>query len=118
VALPPALEPGFAPAVPWRLSRDPTLSVEAATLTALFGQYSQEEQAQRLYTRLEFDLYNSASNDWTPPVIDDVQTAATGASRLLEVDATDAQSVVRHNRGLHRRRGAMAEHGTDTRRRQ
>lgn len=95
VTPPPALEPGFAPAVPWRLSRDPTLDAEAATLTALFGQYSQEEHAQRLYTRLEFDLYNSVSADWTPPVIDEVQTAAAGASRLLEVDATDAQDVVR-----------------------
>lgn len=95
VTPPLVLTPGFAPAVLWQVNHAPGLSAEGATLTALFGQYSQEEQAQRLYTHLEFDLYDSASADWTPPTILDVETATAGSTRLLEVAVSDAEDVVR-----------------------
>jgi|GEM_PF-748716 len=64
-------------------------------LVALLGQYRAETRTERLYDRLAFDLFYSASPDRLPPTISLVSAAAMGGAARVKVAVADPAGIHR-----------------------
>ena len=60
----------------------------------LLGQFNSQNQTERVYDRLSFDIYyHTNSDDWTPPEIVGMSSGVVGGSAFVDVGAEDASGI-------------------------
>ncbi len=83
--------PGWSPPLLHRFNR----LERGDRLVTLLGQFNPQDQTERVYDRLSFDVYyHASSEDWTPPSITKVSSNLEIGSVLVNVDAEDNDSDI------------------------
>jgi hypothetical protein len=83
--------PGWYPALPQRLNR----LERGDKLVTLLGQFNPEEQAERVYDELSFDVYyHTDSTDWEPPAIKGISSEKLGTGdAMVTIEAQDNSGI-------------------------
>lgn len=78
------------PAIPHRFNR----LERGDRLVTVLGQFNAQDQMERVYSQLSFDVYyHQTSDDWTPPSISDVEAQLTGGHAQITVSAEDDSGI-------------------------
>ena len=82
--------PGWNPAFPYRIN-----TIRGNTsLVAVLGQYNSEQQTERLYDHLSFDIYyHTDATDWIPPTIGMMNSTFASGSVSVTVTARDLSGI-------------------------
>ena len=63
-------------------------------LVTLLGQYNTQDQTERMYDQLTFDVYyHTSSDDWTAPKITGMSSELVGGEATISVQASDGSGI-------------------------
>jgi len=88
---------GWHPAVPFQVRASDTVSTTRESVVTLLGQYNSATNTERLYDRMNFATYFSASQDAVPPAITHVDGVLYPSSNqgALKIEAADPSGIIR-----------------------
>jgi hypothetical protein len=82
--------PGWYPPVFWALNRQE----RGQRLVMLLGQFNAQSQTERLYDRLDYDIYyHPYAEDWTPPAVKRMGSVLIGGQAQITVGAEDTSGI-------------------------
>jgi hypothetical protein len=82
--------PGWYPALLHRLNR----LEQGDNLVTLLGQFNAQNQTERVYDKLGFDIYyHTSSDDWVAPTIVSVSSTTNASATDITVKCTDASGI-------------------------